>query len=149
MYMENYNKVVDYLFVGNDKSPFELYDDVDLIVNCTNNIILPHVIKNVITLSVKDDPIESDNLFDLIIKTNILEKIHAQILNKKSVLIFCQMGSQRSCTVVACYLIKYYNMQIMDTINYIRAERQLAFFGSVHFMKTIEKIYQLNHKNKL
>jgi protein-tyrosine phosphatase len=66
-------------------------------------------------------------MFNLIKKTNILEKIHQYLLDKKSVLVCCGQGSQRSCAIVVCYLIKY--------------------FGNVNFINTIQMIYQENNLN--
>ena len=49
------------------------------------------------------------------------------------------MGQQRSCAVIACYLIKYNNMNAHTAIEYCKKKRQMAFFGQVNFMDTIMK----------
>jgi protein-tyrosine phosphatase len=49
---------------------------------------------------------------------------------------------QRSCALVACYLIKYHNMKPIDAINYIKSKRRIAFFGNVNLLSTIEQFYQ-------
>jgi protein-tyrosine phosphatase len=52
------------------------------------------------------------------------------------------MGQQRSCAVVACYLIKYYNLTPQEAIDFIKLKRPIAFFGNVNFLQTIEFFYQ-------
>jgi protein-tyrosine phosphatase len=64
-------------------------------------------------------------------------------MNKKPVLVHCFAGMQRSCAVVACYLIKYYNITPLDAINFIKKKRNVAFFGGVNFMRTLEMFYAL------
>ncbi len=49
------------------------------------------------------------------------------------------MGQQRLCAVIACYLIKYNNMNAHTAIVYCKKKRQMAFFGQVNFMDTIMK----------
>jgi hypothetical protein len=52
------------------------------------------------------------------------------------------MGQQLSCAVIACYLIKYNNMDAHTAIEYCKKKRQMAFFGQVNFMDTIMKYMQ-------
>ena len=63
------------------------------------------------------------------------------IRNKRSVLVHCSMGIQRSCALVACYLVKYNGWTPTEAINYIKSKRPIAFFGNINFLETIEDIY--------
>jgi protein-tyrosine phosphatase len=60
--------------------------------------------------------------------------IFSNIENKRSVLVHCSMGIQRSCTVVACYLIKYYKMTPGEAIKCIKSKRPIAFFWKCKFI---------------
>jgi len=90
-----------------------------------------------INLPVHDSPDECDNLLSLIYETQVLEKIHDCIINNKPVLVHCFAGMQRSCALVACYLIKYYNMKPNEAIDFIKSKRPIAFFGQVNFMNLL------------
>jgi predicted protein tyrosine phosphatase len=139
--MDNpFDKIVDYLFVGNAKS-LEL-EKFDMIVNCTKNIYFPtHFDGKCIRISVNDSPDECNTLLYEIHNTLVLENMNNYIRNKRSVLVHCSMGIQRSCSLVACYLIKYYGWTPTEAIEYIRAKRPIAFFGNIHFLQTIEDFH--------
>ena len=134
--INDYDKILDRLYLGNYKSP-ELYGDkVSLIINCTKDLpLLPNI--ESIRIPINDDPSESDNLLQIVKNNNILELIHSTILNGESVLVHCKAGAQRSCAVIALYLIKYYDLQPIVAIQYIKKKRPIAFFGHVNFMQAI------------
>ncbi len=142
-----YHEIINYLFLGNCRS-LE-YSSFDTIVNCTkeNEIFFPvHYNPLCIRIPIKDDPSESSKLLSFLDQTNVLEEIHKSIQNKKYVLVHCLMGQQRSCAVVACYLIKYHNLSPQEAINFIKSKRPIAFFGSVNFLEAIEEFYILFRK---
>jgi hypothetical protein len=137
--INDYDMILDRLYLGNYKSP-ELYGDkVSLIINCTKDLpLLPNNnIRESIRIPINDDPSECDNLLQFVKSDNILDLIHSTILNGESVLVHCKAGAQRSCAVVALYLIKYYNLQPHVAIQYIKKKRPIAFFGHVNFMQAI------------
>jgi protein-tyrosine phosphatase len=140
--MNDYNEIITGLFVGN-KNAIESheFDDTSLIINCTHDIPIPDKYTNHIRLSVKDDPYESDTLFTLLSTTDVLYRMHSSLSHNIRIIVHCSMGIQRSCAVVACYLIKYNNMTPSDAISYIRTRRPIAFFGQVNFIKTLERVY--------
>ena len=90
-----------------------------------------------INLPVHDSPDECKKLLSLIHETHVLEKMHLALEEKKPVLVHCFAGMQRSCALVACYLIKYNNMTPDEAIDYIKLKRPIAFFGKVNFMETL------------
>ena len=90
-----------------------------------------------INLPVHDSPDECKKLLSLIHETHVLEKMHLALQEKKPVLVHCFAGMQRSCALVACYLIKYNNMTPDEAIDYIKLKRPIAFFGKVNFMETL------------
>jgi protein-tyrosine phosphatase len=93
-----------------------------------------------INLPVHDSPDECDKLLSLIKETSVLEKMHLALQENKPVLVHCFAGMQRSCGLVACYLVKYNNMTPDKAIEYIKFRRPIAFFGKVNFMETVKNI---------
>jgi protein tyrosine/serine phosphatase len=149
--MQDYNKIINNLYLGN-KNSLESYNlhKYSLIINCTPDIPMFEACKNSIRLPVKDDPYESDKLYTLIYDTSVLNIIDETLKKEEKVLIHCSMGIQRSCAIVACYLIVYNSMTPIAAITYIRHKRPIAFFGQVNFIKTIERIYlDTQHVNNI
>lgn len=141
----HYQEITELLFLGDAKS-LE-FRHFDMIVNCTKDTSFPNNYQPIcIRISINDDPYHSELLFSELINNNILEQIHNNITNAKlSVLVHCSMGMQRSCAVVACYLIKYYNMTPIEAIEYIKSKRPIAFFGNINLLSAIEKFYNYIH----
>ena len=135
-----------YLFIGNISASKSI-SDFDLIVNCTNEVPFTKGSKSCIRIPLNDTPRESHLLFYILtqIQTDILLKIHQYVLRNSPVLVHCYAGMQRSCAVVACYLIKYHNLTPIQSIEFIISKRPIAFFGKVNFLQAIEEFY----KNKL
>ncbi len=137
-----FQEIIGYLFLGNSRS-LE-YSKFDVIVNCTkeNEVYFPtHYNPLCIRISVKDEPSEYKKLLNILDETNVLEEIDISIKNKKRVLVHCFMGQQRSCAVVACYLIKYHNLTPIQSIEFIKSKRPIAFFRSVNFLQAIEEFH--------
>ena len=125
-----------------DYKSLEYYMIVDLIkysIQLDEHKTLPNT-HIYINLPVHDSPDECDKLLSLIHDSQVLEKMHLALQEKKPVLVHCFAGMQRSCALVACYLIKYNNMTPYEAIDYIKLKRPVAFFGQVNFMKTLKNI---------
>ena len=139
-----YDKITDFLFLGN-RHALNSASDFSMIVNCSReeDVAFPPNCSYCIRISVADSPDESGKLLTLIIETNILEKIHNNIIHNQPVLVHCSAGMQRSCAVVACYLMKYHNMNPSQAVEYIRSKRPIAFFWSINFSKTLENFYKV------
>lgn len=145
----NYNEIIENLYIGNINALNDI-NKFDFIVNCTNEVPLPSFAdastpaKECIRLPLNDSPDESDKLLSMVTanQSNVLVKIHEYLLNKKTVLVHCYAGMQRSCATVACYLIKYYKANPSQAIEYIKSKRPIAFLYRVNFIKTIEDFYR-------
>lgn len=137
------DEIINNLFLGSANA-LQTKKDFTMIVNCTRNtdIPFPKYCNNCIRVPIDDDPDHSNLLLSLITETNVLGKMHDSLQKKEFVLVHCFAGMQRSCALVACYLIKYYNMHPNDAINYIKTKRPMAFFGNVNFMTAIELFYE-------
>jgi len=84
---------------------------------------------------------ECNKLLQLLKDTDVLEKINTSINNKQKVLVHCQTGQQRSGALVACYLIKYNNMNPYTAVNYIKMKRRIVFFGEINFISAIVNFF--------
>ena len=153
-----YDEILPNLYLGsikaldvyqNESNSISFYMVVDLI---KHTILLDNTFSRVqiyINLPVHDSPDECEKLLSLIRDTQVLEKIHDCIIKGQPVLVHCFAGMQRSCALVACYLIKYYNMKPIEAIDFIKSKRPIAFFGHVNFMETLHTIRMssINEKN--
>lgn len=135
-----YHEIVPQLFLGNVASPRAR--QYNLVVNCTRDLPAPDYLTTVVRLAVNDDPAESDLLFNLITHTQVLERMHECLMRQESVLVHCYAGMQRSCAVVACYLIRYYQMTPEKAVLYLRSKRRVAFFGGANFARTLQEYHR-------
>ena len=121
------NKIVDYLYVGGENIPSQdaLADTFNIthIVNTTMKGFYPH-----------HDPAEGDyvQLFMLDalsqdINRERLEAAFAMIEKARAsghaCLVHCRNGMSRSTTICIAYLMKYYQMPLLEAFNFIRERR--------------------------
>ena len=135
-----YHEIIDYLYIGSARA-LESSDQFSMIVNCTIDIPFPKNCANCIRIPVHDDPAECARLITLVNSTQVLAKMHESILEKRPVLVHCFAGQQRSCAIVALYLITYYHMTPDQTIAHIKRKRRIAFFGQVNFAAAFVYFY--------
>jgi protein tyrosine phosphatase len=139
---ENYSRICDNLYIGNidslkDASKFSV------IINCTKHIpftTIPHI--TYIRVPVNDTPLENENILKYVKEFNVLNIIHESRLQGKNVLVHCHAGMQRSCAVVALYLIQYYKLTPERAIQIIKSKRAIAFYPEPTFQKALESYYQ-------
>ena len=160
-YTNAYDEVLPYLYLGSlkafEKNKFQNIDNNDNGINNENksfNMIV-NLIKQTalsdntippcelfIRLPVHDSPDECETLLSLVYETRVLEQMHDFIMKERSILVHCFAGMQRSCALVACYLIKYHHMNPVEAIEYIKSKRPIAFFGQINFMRMITMFYE-------
>lgn len=161
--MENYRKshheIIRGLFIGNSKSANEYIENCTLFINCdlatpdnSARCISPEMTEiEKIHIKIYDSPEHNDLLYSILSKNDICEKIHERINRGENVLVYCLMGMQRSCAVVACYLIKYYHYTPEYAISFIQSKRKVAFYGtrntSCQFRQTLDKWYIKNNNS--
>jgi protein-tyrosine phosphatase len=134
-----YDEIIEHLFIGSAASLNDS-DNFDLIVNCTPDIFIKDPNKT-IRIPVKDNQDECNKLLQLLKDTDVLEKIKTTINNKQRVLVHCYAGQQRSCALVACYLMKYNKMNPYTAVNHIKMKRRISFFGEINFISAIVNFF--------
>ena len=138
IYMSSYNEIVKNLYVGSASALIHK-GIFAVIVNCTKSLA---GVSGSIRVPIDDDESECDNLIKHLRETNVLELIHVALSKKRTVLVHCYAGIQRSCAVVACYLIRYHQMTPESAIAFIRSKRIIAFDDAPTFLRAIETFYE-------
>jgi protein-tyrosine phosphatase len=134
--MSHYSEIIPHLFIG-DKDA--LYDAhlFELIVNCTKHLRIVND-KSTIRIAVNDSRDEGPALETIVNETNVLEIIHRAIKRDEDVLVHCHAGMQRSCTIVAMYLMTYYGTNSTTAIKYIQSKRPVAFLPHPTFERVLD-----------
>ena len=143
-----YNKISENWYLGGIQSSEKNWNDFRLIVNCTKDIPFqsekfrmdvdsPECIR----IPINDTPDECENFLRYIYETNVLRKMNQAIVEGKPVLVHCYAGAQRSCALVACYLIEFYGVIPSVAMEHIRKHRPIAFFGGANFSQAIQRFY--------
>jgi len=143
--------VTEHIFIGGIESSKTRWKEFDLIVNCTRDIPFPkedprephHRHPECIRIAVNDTPDEWVNMMNQMMTTNVLQRIQHYVQQDKRVLVHCYAGMQRSCAVVACYLVQYYEVTPRVAMDHIIKYRPMAFFGGANFLQAIQRQYTM------
>ena len=143
-YVPPFNIIMSHLYIGGIDS-LKSASLFRYIVNCTRHI--PSIPTTETTrIAIHDDPNESATLLKEIESSNVLEQIHKARMKGHNVLVHCHAGMQRSCAVVAMYLIKYYGMTPQEVFRYLPTKRPIAFLPQPTFRTAINDFYKSLHK---
>lgn len=129
-------EIIPGLFLSNFPDAEGNVSDNTLVINCTPH--LPPLSKHFIRLPVLDnlDPKEVEKARSLI--PGILPRMHQWLESQSGpVLVHCQAGQQRSPAVVASYLVKYHNMSVQESIDFVKSKKKDAFFWEARFRDAI------------
>jgi protein-tyrosine phosphatase len=130
-----YDKIIEQVWLGNKKGAvdrdFMLRNNIKLVVNCAKELDAPLFYKDLqiayIWLPMYD---VNDRESNEILSNNIdliLDTIHNYRKNGMNVFIHCHAGMSRSATVLAAYLIRYYDHHYKLAIFYIQTKRPITF----------------------
>lgn len=132
---ENSYEIIEGLYLGNYSSVKN--STAEVIVNCTKDLPFPKQDKICIRLPIDDTMEESEFVSFVDQAPRIIEQIHGYIESKKKVLVHCLAGQQRSCAVVALYLMYKHHMSILDAVQYIQERKKDAFFYNINFLPAL------------
>lgn len=142
--MLHYQEIIPNLYLGDAGFIFETnLPHFALIINVCPEINSNYSnisYDNVQYIKILDREEDNQKLIYLLEKDNILKKIHEYLCNKKNVIIHCAMGTSRSPSLVACYLISFLNYNINDSIKLIKQKRKLAFQTGFTFLETMKNM---------
>lgn len=134
------SKIIPHLYVGNKKDSADikfLYaNNISLIVNCTKDLPFMTLIPSY-RVAVNDDLSMQANIDMAHQIEDAADLISSYIDRGKNVLVHCFAGMQRSCAVIAKYLIKHRQMSPEDAIELIRTNRIIAFRPFINFKTCI------------
>jgi len=137
-----YNSIISYLYVGS-KDDFTEDFPFHFIVNCTVNIPFSNFpIEKKLRIPIEDDEQDNVKMLEMMVYTNVLEKIYKCISNKQKVLIYSEYGNQRACALAACFLIRYMRITPKHAVHLICEKRINAFKPENRFENTIDFYYQ-------
>ena len=139
-----YSLIIPYLYIGG-KNAVNHDIKFDTIINCTPNVPFPSYCKNCIRVPVNNSKKDCNKFFNIITKTDVLQQIHNSIQNKKTVLIHCMEGMHRSCSLAACYFMKYNNMNVKESMAFVKSKRHIAFNPVYNLICVVEMYYNYLH----
>jgi len=138
---------LEYLYIGSNTILEENPDNIPFyfIVNCTVDIPFP---KNILypmqlRIPVEETIEDSVKMYNMIIYTKVLEKIGKCIHEKKNVLVYSSNKIERSVSLVACFLIKYFKLTPTDVMNFLqnKYETEIEIIENNPFVNTIHNYY--------
>lgn len=140
-----YDGIIANIFIGGEYAANKFGNQFELLVNCASGLACPSNHKNCIHLPVHQNEKFAKFYFDMIIETGVLEKIHNCVLENKPVLIYCLQGMHRSCTLGACYIMKYHNLTVEQVMKFMKTKRCIAFNPVYNLIETMHLFYKSLH----
>ena len=113
---DNYNEIIPGLYLGNYDAAcsktFIIDKDINLVVNCSNDLAFPDFYKTIhnhnfkyVRIPLDDSHRHIDQLIMSVSLPKICPIIHENLQNGSNVYVHCYAGMQRSATVIICYLM--------------------------------------------
>lgn len=135
------DNIIEHLWIGDHVSArdedFLVKNNIRLVVNCTKDLQIPRMYKNlgikVVRLPIDDINNEETNRLLQTHMDHVVTEIHRHRQQGNNVLVHCFAGMSRSATSVACYLIKYYEHTYRLAVMYIQAKRPITFRPNPNF----------------
>jgi len=149
-YCDSYQEIIPNIYLGNRNSAKDntLLDKIYLVVNCSEEIsFYSNKTKN-FRVNVPDNLSLDCNLKILVYINQILPIMYKCYMANQPILVHCRAGMHRSATVVACFLMRYFNFNKDSAIQYIKSKRPVAFFPGANFDLSLELFYKNILKSK-
>jgi protein tyrosine/serine phosphatase len=130
------------LWIGNAASAkdpvFLKNNDITVVFNCTKDLPFHSSIRRCYRVPV-DDNLERSELRNMELWSfEIVAKLSLEYKSGRTILVHCHAGMQRSCAVVAMFLIATQKMNSDDAMLYIQQRRPIAFMPSANFEPSIK-----------
>ena len=146
--IDDYNIILNNLYLGNIKNSIDITflqnNNIQAILNCTEKEPFSPFFDDKLKLRLPvNDSKDNDNMENF--KSHIYESIifiNYCLENDKRIYVHCYWGLMRSATIVACYLIKKYNLTPNDAILIIKEQRPYALPTMYNFNEILNFIYE-------
>lgn len=146
--IDDYNIIINNLYLGNINKSMDIEflknNNIQAIINCTENEPFSNYFDDKLKLRLPiNDSKEGENIdnFKSLIPESI-KFINYCLNNDKRIYIHCYWGLMRSATIVACYLIKKYNLNPHDAIQIIKDQRPRALPSIYNFNDILNYVYE-------
>lgn len=136
-------EIVPNLFLGNfNATRSSIIEDIDLLINCTRDLPFPPAGRERLDVRLAIDDDCSQAAFDEFVEKvpAIIETMREYIENGKKVLVHCRAGQQRSCALVAAYLMKTRGNSVEEAVNHVKSIKPDAFFYYVNFAPALTRL---------
>ena len=136
------NLIIPRLWIGSagasKDTNFLKTNGITVVFNCTKDLPFDSSIRRCYRVPI-DDNLQRSELRNLELWSfEIVAKLSVEYKAGNAILVHCHAGMQRSCAVVAMYLIATHKMSSDDAIAYIRNRRPVAFMPSANFEPSIK-----------
>jgi protein-tyrosine phosphatase len=139
------NEIFPNLYIGNQEASATYGSQFDMVVNCTPDV--PFAQRRIsdpdaavtVRIAINDHPSQNPLMLEAMNKGGVLERMHDVLQRGRKVLVHCHAGMQRSCAVVAFYMMKYYDVSLKDAMAFIRQNRPVAFYGGATFLPALQQ----------
>lgn len=142
----HFHKIINNLYIGDMYSIHDkfFYNKKKLLViNATTVVKFNKLLKSTnIRIPVNDDLTKYSNTVLFNNMDHLTDIIHKYLKNDYIVLVHCVAGRQRSCAIVAGYLMKYHKMSKNNAIELIKSMRPYAFWLNINFNNCLQKYQQ-------
>ena len=118
-------------------------NNIKVVFNCTKNIQFTHLELQKYRLAVNDNLQEVDQVEMLSGLPELTKIMQMAYKTLTPIHVYCLAGIQRSCTLIAAFLIRYTGVNHMVAIKIIQSKHDQAFRPSVNFFDSLEKFSQL------
>lgn len=129
-------EIIPNLWIG-DKEILKYNVNVDFIINTLKDL---HFLGkyNQYRMDIKNnlEKYEIIKMYEYLNETS--EFIFKKLNNNKSVLVICESGNQKSCTIVAAYLIKYGKISLNTVIKSLRTKFKSAFYPNIDYKNSLD-----------
>lgn len=142
-----YDLIIGSIYIGGKEAVAKYNTKFTLIVNTSNAVQCPPT-PECMLFSVANSVNDVTKYFNMIISSNVLERLRDCVLRKKPVLVNCTEGMHRSCTMVACYLIKYEKMNVDQAMKFIKSKRSIAFNPVYNLKGVLDLFYKYINPKK-
>jgi len=135
------NEVLPRLWLGDIKDAHNIEflkrHSINCIINCTSSLEFPKYPCQKHRVSVKDN-LQPDQIIRMRCLLNPTADLIHRSRGTMNILVHCHMGRQRSVSVILAYLLKYGQMTLKDSVNFLRTKRDCILSPGFNFKKALE-----------